>query len=281
VLGIFYFILGIVTLSMKRLTIVIFLLISSILKAQKPTAAYVKELYKKYPTQKSNLCPACLLWVNPYFKSIGDTLNHKPVLTFYIYTKAHRLEQETLKLPRSGAYAAWHSVYGQPNETPVYKEANRIIGKPNSAYMIAKGHCQAWILMAWSLDAALLSDTYTFNAGMEYQGQNIGTELATEELCRKLTGYKVLAVTDSVKIWCGTFGSLTPYKKKGITISVPEYYFKVIEYYDSNVGGMITQTYWMPNKSDATRKTLSSCQISYSALIKHLGFSPKRVFNEL
>jgi hypothetical protein len=55
--------------------------------------------------------------------------------------------------------------------------------------MIAKGHCQAWILMAWSTDAAILSNTYTFNAGMEYQGQNIGTELATEEFCRKLTGF--------------------------------------------------------------------------------------------
>jgi hypothetical protein len=265
---------------MKRFTIVIFLLISSVLKAQKPTAAYVKELYKKYPTQKSNLCPACLLWVNPYFKSIGDTLEHKPVLTFYIYTKAHSLEQEALKLPRTGAYSAWHSVYGQPNETPVYKEANKIIGKPNSAEMIAKGHCQAWILMAWSLNAALLSDTYTFNAGMEYQGQNIGTELATEELCRKLTGYKAPSVTDSVKIWCGTFGKQTAYSKNGISISLPEYYYKVIEYYDSNVGGKITQTYWMPNRSDGSRKNLASCQISYSALISHLGFSPKEIFNE-
>jgi hypothetical protein len=73
--------------------------------------------------------------------------------------------------------------------------------------MIARGHCQAWILLAWSADAAILSDTYTFNAAMEYQGQNIGTELATEELCRKLTGFKGSALTDSVKIWCGTFGS--------------------------------------------------------------------------
>jgi hypothetical protein len=265
---------------MKHFTVVIFLLISSVLKAQKPTAAYVRELYKKYPTQKSNLCPACLLWVNPYFKSIGDTLEHKPMLTFYIYTKAHRLQQETLKLPRSGAYSAWHSVYGQPNETLVYREANRIIGKPNSAEMIAKGHCQAWILLAWCLDAALLSDTFTFNAGMEYQGQNIGTELATEELCRRLTGYKARAITDSVKIWCGTHGKKGTYSKKGVTISVPEHYYKVIEYYDSNIGSMITHSYWMPNIADATRKTLVSCQISYSTLVGYLGFSPKEVFNE-
>jgi hypothetical protein len=42
--------------------------------------------------------------------------------------------------------------------------------------MIAKGHCQAWILLAWCADAAILSDTYTFNAGMvpgtEYRHRN-------------------------------------------------------------------------------------------------------------
>jgi hypothetical protein len=43
--------------------------------------------------------------------------------------------------------------------------------------MIAKGHCQAWILPAWPAHAAILSDTHTFNAGMEFQRQNIWTEI--------------------------------------------------------------------------------------------------------
>lgn len=77
--------------------------------------------------------------------------------------------------------------------------------------MIAKGHCQAWILLTWCTDAAILSDTYTFNAAMEYQGQNIGTELATEELCRELAGHGKPAVTDRVHIWCGTFGNQCKY----------------------------------------------------------------------
>ncbi|WPU92809.1 hypothetical protein SNE25_26140 [Mucilaginibacter sabulilitoris] len=38
----------------------------------------------------------------------------------------------------------------------------------------------------------ILSDTYTFNAAMEYQGQNIGTELASEELCRELVNMFIL-----------------------------------------------------------------------------------------
>jgi hypothetical protein len=113
-------------------------------------------------------------------------------------------------------YAAWHAADGQVNETKLYQYANK-----NSTDMIAKGHCQAWILMAWSADAAILSDTYTFNAGMEYQGQNIGTELATEELCRKLTGFRGAALTDSVKIWCGTFGSKQTYTLGKLTATCP------------------------------------------------------------
>jgi hypothetical protein len=144
--------------------------------AQEINAAYVKALYIRYPTQKSDHCASCKLWVNPYYKSIADTAAHMPLLTYYVYTRAHRLEQEALDLPREGIYSSWHSAYGQPNETPLYRYANK-----NSADMIAKGHCQAWILMAWSADAAILSDTYTFNAAMEYQGQNIGTEIETEE----------------------------------------------------------------------------------------------------
>jgi hypothetical protein len=259
---------------MKRSFIIILLLLPLFLKAQKPTAAYVKELYKKFPTVKSNLCPACLLWVNPYFKSIGDTLNHKPVLTYYIYTKAHRLAQEALKLPRTGAYASWHSAYKQPNETAVYKEANRIIGKPNSAEMIAKGHCQAW--MAWSSDAALLSNTYTFNAGMEYQGQNIGVELATEELCRKLTGYRAATATDTVRIWCGTYGTKKKFLKSGISVTVPSHYYKVIRYRARNIGSDIIMTFWMPNDPMEKRSRMNSRMITYEKLVKNIGFDPQK-----
>jgi len=229
-----------------RLEILLLLLFSFHYSVAQPLKkGYVDSLYKKYPTQKSDLCPPCKLWVNPYFKSIADTLHHTPILTFYIYTKAHRLEQEALGLPRTGKYAAWHPAFGQPDETKVYREANRQIGEPNSARMIAKGHCQAWILLAWSADAAILSNTYTFNAGMEFQGQNIGTEIATEELCRKLTGFKGDPITDSVKIWCGTSGSLRTYAINGVTITVPSHYYKVISYYDNHTGNDVLLTYWM------------------------------------
>ncbi|MBD1385847.1 DNA/RNA non-specific endonuclease [Mucilaginibacter rigui] len=264
---------------MKRLITLLFLT-PLFLSAQVPNTAYVKALYKKYPTQKSDHCASCKLWVNPFFKSIADTLHHTPVLTFYIYTKAHRLEQEALDLPRSGVYAAWHAAYGQPDETKVYREANRLIGKPNSSEMIAKGHCQPWILLAWSADAAILSDTYTFNAAMEFQGQNIGTELATEELCRKLTGYKTDAVTDSVLIWCGTSGSQQVYTKGTISNTVPSYYYKIIQYYDGSVGGTIRLCYWMPNLADEKRAILKSREVSFDQLIQNIGYDPTLIFNK-
>jgi hypothetical protein len=242
--------------------------------AQEINAAYVKALYIRYPTQKSDHCASCKLWVNPYYKSIADTAAHMPLLTYYVYTRAHRLEQEALDLPREGIYSSWHSAYGQPNETPLYRYANK-----NSADMIAKGHCQAWILMAWSADAAILSDTYTFNAAMEYQGQNIGTEIETEEFCRELTGHKGESITDSVKIWCGTFGTIKTFTLKKLTATVPAYYYKIIQYRDHNVGGDIVLCYWMPNDPSENRAKLRQRLISYPELVAKLGFEPKAIFN--
>ncbi|WP_121811680.1 hypothetical protein [Mucilaginibacter kameinonensis] len=112
---------------MKRIILIHLLLFPLLLSAQAPNATYVKALYQKYPTQKTDLCPACKLWINPYYKSIADTQRRTPLITYYVYTKAHRLEQEKIKVPRSGIYAAWHPAFGQPDETVVYKEANRII----------------------------------------------------------------------------------------------------------------------------------------------------------
>jgi hypothetical protein len=234
---------------LKKLSflITISLLCFSTLQAQVINAAYVKALYKQYPTQKSDFCPACKLWVNPYYRSVADTARHMPLVTFYVYTKAHRLQQESAKVPRKGIYAAWHPVYGQPNETNVYKQAN--VESPD---MIAKGHCQAWILLAYDADGAILSNTYTFNAGMEYQGQNIGTEIATEELTRRLTEQ-----TDSVRIWCGTYGKQGIYTKNNITVTVP----------------------WLPNLPTEKRALLPQRKVSHEQLITNLGFDPMLIFN--
>lgn len=248
--------------------------------AQIINTAYVKALYQQYPTQRTDFCPSCKLWINPYYKSIADTVKHAPVVTYYIYTKAHRLEQETADVPRTGIYAAWHPAYGQPDETGVYKEANRIIGKPNTMEVIAKGHCQAWILMAWTADAAILSDTYTFNAGMEFQGQNIGTEIATEELCRKLTGHEGPEITDSVKIWCGTYGAQRTYTKGDLTIAVPSHYYKIIKYLDHITNQVVTQCYWMPNQPTEKRAMLPERMVDHMVLVNNLGFDPQVIFKE-
>lgn len=246
--------------------------------AQTVNSAYVKALYQQYPARNSDLCPACKLWINPYYCSVGDTVKHQPVVTYYVYTQAHRLQQEAADLPRTGINASWHPVYGQPDESSVYKVANQSIGHNRSAEMIAKGHCQAWILMAWCTDAAILSDTYTFNAGMEFQGQNVGTEIATEELCRTLTGFKTAAVTDSVHIWCGTFGSQQVYTKGTISVTVPSHYYKIIRYRDLHTHEQVRLCYWMPNQPTEKKKFLYQRQVTHEILIANLGFDPEKIF---
>lgn len=242
------------------------------LQAQIINGAYAKALQAKYPSVKSELCPACKLWVNPFYRSVADTAEHRPLVTFYVYTQAHRLQQEAANLPRTGTYAAWTPGYGQLNETGVYTLANQ-----QAPAMVAKGHCQAWILLAWCADAAILSDTYTFNAGMEYQGQNIGTEIATEELCRQLTGYRAAAVTDSVRIWCGTFGNQRVFTKGNVSDTMPAYYYKIIQYKDL-AGRPVELCYWMPNQTGETRAKLPQRQVTHAQLAANLGFDPAVVF---
>lgn len=250
---------------MKRLTF-FFLLIQLSAAAQTINSAYVKALYQKYPTQKSDFCSSCKLWVNPYYKSIADTAKHAPLLTYYVYTKANREQQEAANVPRTGIYAGWHPAYGQASETAVYQYANT-----QSPDMIAKGHCQAWILLAYDADGAILSNTYTFNAAMEYQGQNIGTQIATEELTRQLTGQ-----TDSVRIWCGTWGTQRTYTKGKVTVTMPTHYYKVISY--KKEGSEITLAYWLPNKPTEKRSKLTQRLINYSELVQKIGFDPKAIF---
>ena len=262
------------SLISRKVILLLLCAFPAIVSAQTINAAYVKALYQKYPTLKTDFCPACKLWVNPYYKSISDTVRHAPVITYYVYTKEHRLQQEAANVSRTGIYAAWHPALGQPDETKVYREAN--IRSPS---MIAKGHCQAWILMAYTIDGAILSNTYSFNAGMEYQGQNIGTELATEELCRKLTGYRGQAVTDSVKIWCGTFGSQQTYTKAGLSVTVPAYYYKIIQYRDKTANTRVLLCYWLPNLPTEKRSLLPQRQVDHATLVNNLGFDPLAVLN--
>ncbi|SDI80466.1 DNA/RNA non-specific endonuclease [Mucilaginibacter gossypii] len=251
-------------------------LLPELTAAQAPAldVTYVRALQQKYPSVSSPLCAACKLWENPYFKSIADTAAHRPVVTYYVYTREHRLAQEALNIPRTGIPAAWSSGYGQPDETMIYRAANI-----ESTDMIAKGHCQAWILLAWCLDAAILSDTYTFNAGMEFQGQNIGTELATEELCRKLTGFKGLAVTDSVQIWCGTSGAQHVYSQGALAVTMPEAYYKIICYKDLSTHQPVRLCYWLPNQPTESRAKLPQRIVDFSVLVKKLGFDPTIVLH--
>jgi DNA/RNA endonuclease G (NUC1) len=247
---------------MKKITFLL-LLISGVALGQKIDGAYVKALYAKYPAVKSNFCPACKLWVNPYYKSIADTQRHFPLVEYELLTKSHYALTASLKLPRTGIYAAWHPVTGQPNEDNVYKAANKA-GKG----VIAKGHINAWILNAWCADAAILSDTYTFNAALEMQNQNVGTEIATENITRKLLA------NEDVEIWGGTFGSEANYTDGKITDTQPAYYWKVIK--EGN--GTVT-CYWMPNLQTETQAMLSKRIVTYQQLVKNLGFDPSKILN--
>ncbi|BAU51875.1 DNA/RNA non-specific endonuclease [Mucilaginibacter gotjawali] len=237
--------------------------------AQKPD---VDSLYARHPITKSAFCADCYEWHNGYYGAIADVRLHQPVITFYIYTRAKKAAQEALGYKRTNFLAEWHVVTGMPDEADVYANANKQINKPRQPEELQKGHCQPWILLAWCLEACVLSDTYTFNAGMEYRGQNTGTQEASEDFSRDL-----LNKTDGVSIWCGTFGNLHIWadKKDKVTDTMPAYYWKLIE-----AGGQ-TYCWLMPNQPSEKYDLLSSRTISFNDLAAKLGYNPKSILHSL
>lgn len=237
------------------------------LQAQTPVynAAYVHALYAKYPIKKHPLCANCYIFVNPYYTSIADVVKHVPICTKEVLTAAHYALTAKANIPRSGVFGGWQPVTGQPNEDNVYTAANVVAKKKGDE--IAKGHCNAWILNAWSQDAAIFSDTYTFNAACESQGQNVGTEIASENLTRQL-----LAKQD-VTEWVGTFGSEATFTDGKITDTEPAFYWKVLKY------GSTTVCYWFPNNKSESVAMLPKRVITYQQLVKNLGFDPEKIIN--
>jgi hypothetical protein len=244
-------------------------------------AGYVKKLYAQYPTVKSNLCPACRLWINPFYKSVADTQRHLPVCEYGIVTKTHRLAQESLsatdKSLRSGVFAEWFTVGRDADVSPVYAWANKQIGKPASVYEIAYGHCGlSWILAAWCCNGMFFSDAKDYNEAAQYQGQNIGTQLASEDTTRELLGWPAphgakIKTYDTVKIWAGCYASKTAktYTLKGVTLTVPDAYWKILVF-----GGQ-TVCYWMPDQPTETRVLLPERHIGYEELVSRLQFDPE------
>ena len=237
------------------------------------TETMVDSFYAKYPTVKSEFCPACKEWDNPFYKSIADTERNMPLVTYYIYTSAHEKMQEKLKetMDRSGMASKWHAVDGQPSLKAIYQRINQVLKKISLAYEMALGHCVAWITLAWCEWGAIASDTYTFNEGAEYQKQNIGTEIAAENYCRKLAGWKGAPVTDSIFIWCGTYGSQAVYSNGKVSVTVPSHYYKLIKYNGK------TEAWWMPNKITEVQDSLPKRIVTEAQLIDSLGFDPTTI----
>jgi hypothetical protein len=262
---------------MKKLITFLLLLASVGAMGQIINSAYVKALYTKYPTVKSAFCPACRLWINPYYKSIADTVKNYPVIEHVIITADNVKQQEAANIPRKGVYAGWNITTGAKHLGAVYKYANSTLKKPIE---FAYGHCGlAWILSARDANGAIFSDTETYGEFMEWQGQNVGTMIATEDTTRLLLGatlneVKHTPLTNQVDIWAGCVSNLDPknpskvYTVNGVSVTVPDAVWKVIKFNNQIV------CYWMPNLNNEVKALLPKRHIAYADLVKRLKFDP-------
>lgn len=262
---------------MKKLLLLPLLLFVMQGMAQTIDGTYVKALYAKYPTVKSNFCPACKLWVNPYYKSIADTVKGYPVCEHATVTAQNVKNQEAAKVPRKGVYASWNVIPGQKQLKAVYTYANTTVKKPIE---FAYGHCGlAWILAARDKDGAIISNTETFGEFIEWQGQNVGTMIATEDTTRlllgaTLNGVKHTPVVDHIDIWAGCVSNTDPknpskvFTVNGVSVTVPDAVWKILKIGDEYV------CYYMPNINSEGRALLPKRHIKYADLVAKLGFDP-------
>lgn len=255
---------------MKKLISVFMLVLCLSVSAQQTiyNADYVHKLLAKYPTTKSSLCDACKYWDNGIYKSIADTQRNMPLVTYYVYTREHAEIQESKKISRTGVFADWHPVIGQPELSGIYKKENGSI--KSAINKLVWGHCQAWILLAYCEDGAILSNAETFNEGMEVQGQNIGTEIATESYCRRL----IMETTDTIQRWAGTFGEQYRCTKGKISVVMPTHYWVIIKYRNRTTGEMTVEAWWMPNLVTETEDKLPQRRCTVEQISKNIGFNP-------
>jgi hypothetical protein len=249
-------------------------------------SAYVKALQARFPPQKSDFCADCYIWVNPYFKAIVDVGLRESLVTYGEFDRRKDSLVEVLDVPRTGIYASWHPAFGFQNENKFYVDINKGITEPLAKH--AKGHYAAWILCAWAVDGALLSDTYDFNEGIENQGQNEGTELEVEYLTRALVGNPSAAkrihysgpLYDRVDYWKGSWGTQEVFDVDGIHKNFSAVYWNLLQYGDHLVA------YWFPNNISASRGAdqyiidVDNPSPNKPGLIQRLGFDPRKVLNE-
>ena len=238
---------------------------------------YLDTLYRRYPLRADTLCPNCFRWDTPYFQSIADVKLHQAMVVHAVYTTQMSHAADSLRYARKGVMGAWRHLPNMPDENKVYSMANQgLIGTSK----MEKGHFSAWELNAYSLDAALLSDTYTFNAAFEIAAQNIGTELGVEYLQRFLVGEVKgrrrpagLPLYSQVEYWKGAWGSKGTFTDGQTTDNYPAVYWNLLKY-----GGQF-HAYWFPNDiNGAGQANYRNFEIPYATLVQRLGWDPVRMF---
>jgi len=258
--------------------------------AQTPTKISAA-FYAKYPERPSNFCQGCTIDSNIYFTTITDNNNGYSKVSYAYYTPEREQKVKALSVDR-GTYGVWHSYPGQVNENHYYTNINKGITSSTAKY--AKGHYIAFELCAYSIEGAVVSCTYMVNEGVEYQGQNQGSELDVENLTRLLVGststevakvkhkmqqsdfakYGIGPVYQRVDFWKGGWVDSTKQPKivsdGHISRVMTNIYWNLLKYGDQ------VHAFWFPNDQSGSASFVNF-EIPYTELVARLGYDPSKV----
>lgn len=251
----------------------------------------LKLFLQKYPLAKTSLCKNCLLWENPYYKSIADTTLKQPVIVYHEITKAHLLLSDQLKsnkettIDRAGF--PFKPLPGFPNEKPVFDNVNDSIKdiKRNPAFKkgdeVAEGHVASADDYSYDSVAMAVSMLHPWNLAIQWQSENVGTKLGSEYMGRDTArAYGIVYNWGGVT---GTQGIKTDARHK-VKVNYPAIYWELFNWTNAK-DKLITHCYWFPNNAAGAGQSnypkfeipLSSTDQKQPGLIQRLGFDPTQV----
>lgn len=217
--------------------------------------------FKPVKKSRPDICPACVQFNYPDYKSIADTVKFNPIVEHWSLTKAQVDSIDALNINRDTI--SFHGDIGVVNTTGDYNDSGFDIG-----------HIRAFKSSAYSPRSARQCMIPYINCAPEWHLQNVGTEEGSEDEER------ADAIANGLsEMWGGTFASLgilkaVTGKNKGKIsahrVNIPAVFWKII------VSGGNTVVYWMPNSKTGTKRgDLPGCKKTIAELIVLLGFDPQ------
>ena len=192
-----------------------------------------------------------------YYTMQFDTVQSAEILGFYVQTTAHSIT--TPKIKREGKYANFTKDPAPPLQNKVLANDNEYEdwNRTNTTHPRDRGHVNPYTAFDFAEDAALETNYFSNTCPQSKYFNEHQWEQVEQYVLKLSRGYDSLShqykigPIDNIKVWTGVLIS-TAHPKKMKDVPEPDFYWKVIQYKQSNQ--TITRA-WLGLNEDTNRST--------------------------